>query len=280
VTLPDETLWVDTTDDVCRFGMLPPGDSGRKVLVIAERTNSLTQLPAPDPARHKLRVHAEIDCSRDADAFPASFDVTAFGFPDYELRESARGAREHSGAVPFLSARYRLSGGSFVLQKQTATPVAALDKDFAWHAEGSLIGLASYMPVESPISDHGTRNTQHAALRPSFWLPKEWELALNYRKSTLFLNQGYPLTLDEQVDFTLPSQSKVAGSPLPAENAEAPLKWKVEWTRPADARLRATMHAELSTGELSAAETVSLQQQLRALISVVNAGAVLELGSR
>ena len=23
-----DTMWVDTTDDVCRFGMLPPGDPG------------------------------------------------------------------------------------------------------------------------------------------------------------------------------------------------------------------------------------------------------------
>jgi hypothetical protein len=279
VTLPDETLWVDTTDDVCRFGMLPPGDSARKVLVIAERTNSLTQLPAPELARHKLSVRAEIDCSRDINAFPAIFDVTAFGFPDYELREFARDAREHAGAVPFLSARYRLFGGSFALQKQTATPVAALDQDFAWHAQGTIVGAASYLAHESAYPDHGTRNTQHASLRPSFWLPKEWELALNYRKSALFLNQGYPLILDEQLEFTLPSRSKIAGFPPPATNTEEPLKWKVEWTKPADASLRAILHAELSTGALSAAETVSLQQQLRALMSAVNAGTVLEIGS-
>ena len=30
VRLGGETLWLDTTDDVCRFGMLPPGEAGRK----------------------------------------------------------------------------------------------------------------------------------------------------------------------------------------------------------------------------------------------------------
>ena len=63
VTLGGETLWVDTTDDVCRFGMLPPGDPGRKVLVIDGQTNALTQLPAPDPSEHALKVRGEVDCT-------------------------------------------------------------------------------------------------------------------------------------------------------------------------------------------------------------------------
>jgi hypothetical protein len=274
VTLPDETLWVDTTDDVCRFGMLPPGDSGRKVLVIAERTNSLSQLPAPDPDRHKLTVHGKIDCSHGFEALPASFEVVALGYPDYELRESAREAKEHAGAVPFLSARYRFAAGSFALEKQTATPVAALDQDFSWRAQGGLIGVISHFS-DDPNRVAAPTNAGHRAfLRPSFWLPKEWDLALNHRKSALFLNQGYPLTLDEQLDFVLPSRSQVAGLPGPAGSVEGPLKWKVEWTKPADARLRAVLRAELSTGELSAAETASLQQQLPALISAVNAGII------
>jgi Domain of Unknown Function with PDB structure (DUF3857)/Transglutaminase-like superfamily len=272
VTLSDETLWVDTTDDVCRFGMLPPGDSGRKVLVIAEQTNSLTQLPAPEATRHKLTVRGEIDCTHGFNELPTSFEVAAFGYPDYELRESARAAKEHAGAVPFLSARYRLSGGSFALEKQIATPVAALDRDFAWRAKGSLIGSVSKLPDDST-------NSNRASLRPSFWLPKEWDLALNQRKSALFLNQGYPLTLDEQLEFTLPSRSQVARLPGPAANTRGPLKWKLEWTKPNDARLQATLRAELSTGELSVGETSALQQQLRALISAVNAGITFEVRS-
>jgi len=47
VKLGAETLWADTTDDVCRFGLLPPGDPGRKVLVIDGQTSTLTQLPPP-----------------------------------------------------------------------------------------------------------------------------------------------------------------------------------------------------------------------------------------
>ncbi len=276
VTLPGETLWVDTTDDVCRFGMLPPGDSGRKVLVIGERTNALTQLPAPEPSRHKLTVRAEIDCSHGSDALPTTFEAVAFGYPDYELRESAREAKEHAGAVPFLSARYRLSAGLFALEKQTANSVAALDQDFTWRAQGSLIGAFSYLPDDSTNSDHATRNTHRGLLRSSFWLPKEWDLALNQRKSVLFLNQGYPLTLDEQLDFALPPGSQVSRFPGPSSGAQGPLNWKLEWTKLSDTKLRAALRAELSSGELSAAETSSLQKQLRALITAVNAGITFE----
>jgi hypothetical protein len=277
VILPDETLWVDTTDDVCRFGMLPPGDSGRKVLVIAERTNSLTQLPAPQPNGHKLTVRAEIDCSHPSGGLPATFEAVASGYPDYELRESAREAKEHAGAVPFLSARYRLSAGSFALEMQTASSVAALDQDFTWRAQGSLIGACSYLPNESTNSDRATRHTQQASIRPSFWLPKEWDLALHRRKSALFLNQGYPLTLDEQLELTLPSGAQVVGLPGPAGGAQVPLKWKLEWTKVGNTKLRAVLRAELSRGELSAAETSSLQRELRALITAANAGIVFEL---
>ena len=35
-------------------------------------------------------------------------------------------------------------------------------------------------------------------LRAPFWLPKEWDLALHRRKAGLYLNQGYPLTLEEE----------------------------------------------------------------------------------
>jgi hypothetical protein len=272
VTFSDGTVWVDTTDDVCRFGMLPPGDSGRKVLVIAEQTNSLTQLPAAEPDRHKLTVRGEIDCTHELDELPASFEVVALGYPDYELRESAREAREHAGAVPFLSVRYRLFGGSFALAKQTATPVAALDQDFEWRAQGTVIGLVAKLPA-------GSTHSNRASIRPSFWLPKEWDLALHQRKSALFLNQGYPLVLDEQLEFALPSKSQVVGLPGPAANTQGPLKWKLEWTKPGDARLLATLRAELSTGELSVAETSVLQKQLRALISAVNGATAFELVS-
>jgi len=208
---------------------------------------------------------------------PATFEAGAVGYPGYELRESAREVKEHASAVPFLSARYRLSAGSFALEMQTASSVAALDQDFTWRAQGSLIGACSSLLNESTNSDRATHNTQHASIRPSFWLPKEWDLALHKRKSALFLNQGYPLTLDEQLDLTLPSGAQVVGLPGPAGGAQGPLKWKLEWTKVGNTKLRVVLRAELSRGELSAAETSSLQRELRALITAANAGIAFEL---
>ena len=136
VTLGGETVWVDTTDDVCRFGMLPPGDPGRRVLVIDGGTNALTQLPAPDPREHVLKVRGEVDCSGAMDALPVKLSATALGYPDYELRTTAREAKEHAVGVPLLAAKYRPAAGSFALESQSATSVAALNEDFHLAGDG------------------------------------------------------------------------------------------------------------------------------------------------
>ena len=79
VTLGGETVWVDTTDDVCRFGMLPPGDPGRNVLVIDGQTNALTQLPAAEPSEHVLKVRGEVDCTGEMESLPVKLNATALG---------------------------------------------------------------------------------------------------------------------------------------------------------------------------------------------------------
>jgi hypothetical protein len=221
-------------------------------------------------------VRSQIDCTGGFDALPTTFEIVATGYPDYELRESSRAAKEHAGAVPFLSHRYRISSGSFALQKQRATSVAALDQDFTWQAQGDLVGPLSYLPGKSDNSAHEPSNTQLAVLRPSFWLPREWDLALNQRKSALFLNQGYPLTIDEQLEFALPLRSRVNALPRAAASTQGPLKWNIKWSKPSDSKLRVTLNAELSTGELSNAETASLQQLLRALLNAANTAITFE----
>src|SRR5206468_8746644 len=93
VTLGNETVWVDTTDDVCRFGMLPPGDPGRKVLVINGQKGGLVQLPAPEPGAQRLQISGEIGWLDGSEALPADVQAVASGYPDYQLRASARDAR-------------------------------------------------------------------------------------------------------------------------------------------------------------------------------------------
>jgi transglutaminase-like putative cysteine protease len=262
VRLGAGAVWVDTTDDVCRFGMLPPGDPGRKVLVIGGETNALTELPAPAPGDHVLKVRGEVDCSGPTDALPMKLDATARGYPDYELRSTAREAKEHALTLPMLAAKLRPATGSFALESQRASSVAALNEDFTWQANGAGVGL---------FSTAGS----NGLIRAPFWLPKEWDLALHRRRSGLYLNQGYPLTLEEEFAFSLPAWAQPVVLPGAKENDTAPLRWRVEWTRISNEKLSARMRVELARGELSPSETPALQQQLRGLVAALAGGAAV-----
>jgi hypothetical protein len=262
VSLGGETVWVDTTDDVCRFGMLPPGDPGRKVLVIGGQTNALTELPSAKLSEHVLKVRGDVDCSGPIDALPVKLHATAAGYPDYALRTTAREAKEHALTLPLLAAQFRPAAGSFALETQSATSVAALNEDFAWDATGACIGLWS--------TAGGSR-----LLRAPFWLPKEWDLALHRRKAGLYLNQGYPLMLQEEFEFTLPAKTQPAVLPGVSESKSAPLRWRIEWTKIGNDKLSARMRAELAGGELSPSETSALQKQLRELLAALAGGAIL-----
>jgi hypothetical protein len=211
-----------------------------------------------------LTIRGQIDCSSRTDALPGSFSADALGYPDYELREAAREAKEHAASFPLLAARFRLTGGSFALDKQSSTSVAALNENFSWHAEGDCVGVVSLIRADARTAANS------AFLRAPFWLPKEWDFALHRRKTGLFLNQGYPLILDEQLEISLPPGTQLSALPALTENREGPLKWKVEWTKESEAKLRATFRAALAAGELSASEASAFQQQLRAMISALS----------
>ena len=258
VILDGNPLWVDTTDDVCRFGLLPPGDPGRNVLVIASGTNTLTQLPIPEASEHSLKVTGEVDCSEPGRALPVSFSVLAFGYPDYELRETARETKEADASLPLLAARFRPAAGTFALEKQSSTSVAALDQNFAWKGQGALIGNTWQKP--------GAHAKTQFALRAPFWIPKEWDLALHRRESPLFLNQGYPLTLEQTLQVQ--SSAVPATLPEPTGNSQPPLRWQIKWAQ-SHKQLTATFRAEVVRGELSDAETRSFQEQLRALLTAL-----------
>jgi hypothetical protein len=256
VTLDGQTQWVDTTDDVCRFGMLPPGDPGRKVLVIDGQTSTLTQLPAPDPKQHRLTLHGEVDCTAATEAVPIKLNATAVGYPDYELRTTARESKEHGFSVPLLAARFRPAAGSFALEEQKASEVSALGESFAWSAEGTWVG---------GCSSGGSFWWLHSP----FWLPKEWEAALHRRQAGLYLSQGYPLILEEEFVFLLPAKAQLGPLPGVSENKTEPLQWRVEWASIGEGKLVARLRAELARGEVPAAETPGLQKQLRALLAAL-----------
>jgi hypothetical protein len=263
VTLGGETLWLDTTDDVCRFGMLPPGDPGRKVLVIDGQAKGLTLLPLPEPRAHQIKLRGTVNCSEPLDALPVTLTATAVGYPDYELRSAAREIKEHRSSVPLLAARFRAVAGSFALEKQNSTSVASLEEDFSWQAEGTLIGLAGSLAPRS----------NGFVLRAPIWLPREWEYALHARHGGLFVNSGYPLILDEEFDFKLPADAQMEPLRGRSENQTDPLRWRVEWTNGANGNLIISFRAELAHGELSLAESPVFQQQLRSMLTAL-AGAV------
>jgi hypothetical protein len=222
--------------------------------------------------------------------------ATATGYPDYELREVAREVAEHHGSVPLMEARYRPVAGAFALNQQKWSSIAALEDDFSWEGDGEFVGLVSSLNLDqgvgvrveasSPSSqgegetsaartesgaslEHRGTDSSRFALRAPFWLPKEWDVALHRRKGALFLNQGYPLKLDQEFGFALPPNSFSTVLPEPMENKSAPLRWRLEWAKMADARLAARLNIELAQGELSSEDTFRFQKQVRDLLSAL-----------
>ena len=264
VTLAGRRIWADTTDEICRFGLLPPGDSGRKVLVVDGLAAALTQLPAPVASEHRLELKGQVNCSGDSDAIPLTLTAAAFGFPDYDLRAAARETKDHRGSRPLLGARYHPVAGAFALEQQHATAVSALDEAFVWHAQGTCLGL---------VATNGGSWQMHSP----FWTPSQWDVALGRRRTPLFLNEGYPLTLTEEFEMALPAQAHHVSVPNIRQNRSDPLRWRVEWARVADDKITAKFHAELARGDLSEADTPLFQQQLRGLLTALGADASFSL---
>jgi hypothetical protein len=263
VRLGEDVLWADTTDDVSRFGLLPPGDPGRKVLVVDGAAQGLTTLPAPDPAAHRLTLEATLVPGADAGAPVAgTLQARATGYADYGLRAAARQAEAQASTRPVLAEDYHPAAGVFAMESQEGTVVSALDRDFTWGARGSWSGLMSAVPAPGRL------------LRVPFWLPREWESALHPRRSPLHLNQGYPLTLEQRFRITLPSGAARAALPAPRSSDAGPLRYDLGWTRDAQGVV-ASLRIELVRGELDERETREFQAQLRALLAAVGEGTTL-----
>ena len=140
--------------------------------------------------------------------------------------------------------------------------MAALNEDFTWQRRGDVRGA---------VLDGG----DGGCCGRRFGCPKSGTWRCIAGKAGLYLNQGYPLTLEEEFEFTLPAKAQPAALPGVSENNTAPLRWRVEWTKIGDDKLVARLRAELARGELTAAETPVLQKQLRELLAALAAGASL-----
>ena len=147
VRLGDAVIWADTTDDVSRFGLLPPGDPGRKVLVMGEGTARLTPLPRPDPADHVLRITGLVELQ--GEGARATFEAGATGFADYALRVAARAAGAPRAAQPVLGLLLEPSAGLFALATQEQGAVTGLEEAFRWKGSGSVYGSCPRSPGQS-----------------------------------------------------------------------------------------------------------------------------------
>ncbi len=145
------------------------------------------------------------------------------------------------------------------MSEQRFTPAAALDRDFTWHGEGSWTGLA--VPAGGNV-----------LLRAPFLLPADWGLALHERTTPLYLNRGYPLTLDQEIVFELPEGTEPQW-PETSTSAGGPLQWKVEWELEDRERLTARLEVVLARGELDQDETLSFRNELRRLYGALGHGA-------
>jgi transglutaminase-like putative cysteine protease len=262
VRLGNEVLWADTTDEVARFGLLPPGDPGRKVLVVDGVATGLVDLPAPDPSAHRLAVDTRVE----ADG-AVHLQATASGIVDYALRQSTRASASEAATRPVLGELFRTTAGTLALSHQRHTATAALGSEFTWEADGRFPGLTETL-------GDGVR-----LARAPFWLPAEWDLAGHARHSLLFLNQGYPLVLHQEVEISVPTDADVT-LPVARNEADGPLRFHTGWTRPSPGVLRATLEVEMRRGEMDAADTAAFPAQLERLRAAANSGALYKTGGR
>jgi hypothetical protein len=267
VTLEGQSLWLDSTDEVCRFGFLPPGDCGHNVLVIDGQTTGLTRLPSPEPAQQRLRLRENIDSADRGSTWTATLAADSSGCVDYQMRNDSRENPPGPGSASLLNERYRPVSSSFALERQTNTPVSDKDQNFQWHGTGTVIGL---------VAISGNQCTVHCP----FWLPKEWEFALNRRQAPLFLNDGYPLVLEEEIQIGLPPGTEHLVLPPASHNDQGSLHWDMGWSQAEDGKLVAKLHTELRQGHLSREETAQFQKQARDLFASLAIDAKLSLSSR
>jgi hypothetical protein len=244
VQLAGKTLWIDSTDDVCRFGLLPPGDPGRQVLVVDEKVDSLTPLPVSKAEDHRLTVDTEVRFP-DARTRDAAVQIQAggIGYADYLLRASAQAAGPHR-VLPLLAMEFSPTSGTFTPADQLATAVDDLGQEFTWKADGNWEGLLSRLPQSST-----------ELLRLPGWTPHEWAVAALPRINPLHLNQGYPMEIVQTWRIHLPKGASDVKLPTPQSDPGPQLNWKLSWSASATSEITARLEITLSEADIEQKET-------------------------
>jgi hypothetical protein len=262
VQLAGKTLWIDSTDDVCRFGLLPPGDPGREVLVVDDQVNTLTPLPLSQANDHRLTVDTDVTLP-DAAARDAAVRIEAggSGYADYLLRASAQAAGSHQ-VLPLLAMQFSPTSGNFTPAHQQATAVDDLGQPFVWKADGSWDGLLSRLPESST-----------ELLRLPGWVPHEWRTAALPRSNPLHLNQGYPMEIVQTWHIHLPPGSADVKLPPPQSDPGATLGWNLAWKAAARGEITARLDMILSQADLDQEQTRVFQASYHHLQETLQDGA-------
>jgi transglutaminase-like putative cysteine protease len=262
VQLNGQTLWIDSTDDVCRIGLLPPGDPGRNVLVINDPADKLTELPKPEAKDHRLSVKMTADFTgADDRVAQAHIEAQGQGYADYLLRYTAKEWNEKARLAPLLDGAFTPASGALAAAKQNAADVAALEQDFSWSADGTWSGLVSALP-QSPVR----------MVRFPAWLPKEWTMALLPRTSPMLLNEGYPMQVTQTCAFKLPAGCREVKLPAPQHNDGPALAWKLSWSQPSAGEVDATLELSLLDANLDPATTQAFQSSCKQLENALQDG--------
>ncbi|MEZ0297122.1 MAG: transglutaminase domain-containing protein [Candidatus Methylacidiphilales bacterium] len=272
IKVGQEIIWADSTDDNARFGLLPPGDPGRKVLVIDGKTMTrLDTLPSPQPANQVVELRivtgpVDLGASTDAAATsPATLELKTQGIVDYLMRSSAR--RSSDSNTPDLWDVLRPANAAFSLATQKHTPALKLDAPFTWSATGRFGAITTRIPA-LPVTASGLPGAPATLLRAPILLP-EWGEALHDRTTPLFLNEGFPLTIRQESSVKLTRVPSSLMLPALIKSEAPPLKYSIEWKRPSPDTVVAQINVELETGEMSMAQTLAFQTQYRALLQAV-----------
>jgi hypothetical protein len=262
VRLDGKTLWIDSTDDVCHIGLLPPGDPGRNVLVIADPADKLTMLPKPEAKDHRLSVQMTADFTGANDRTAhGHIDAQGQGYADYLLRASAKDWNDKARMAPLLSGVFSPSSGAFEAAKQDAADVAALDQIYTWSADGTWSGLVSALP-QSP----------ERMVRFPAWLPREWTMALLPRTSPMLLNEGYPMQVDQSCTFRLPAGCRELKLPASQHEDGTELTWKLSWSQPTAGEVDAKLELTLLDANPDTAATKEFQASCRRLQNALQDG--------
>jgi transglutaminase-like putative cysteine protease len=258
VALDGAHLFLDSTDPDARFGLLPPGDPGRRVLVVDGKTSELTELPSPRPEDHRVVVTGTLHDAADG-GLAGTLAVRPSGYWDYALRAGARAAAT-TPTFPLWDGAYRPVAGSFALARQTYADPSDLAAPFEWRAEGTWAGTGSALPGGARLR------------RFPFVLPAEWEGALHARRSGLRVHHGYPLVLEQELTLTTLPGARVE-LPDAREQATGPLRYRVAWTR-RGADVVAALRVEVGSGEMTAEDAAAFVRGLRALLDALSEGIV------